>query len=78
MHAKNEAIAKKAKANKPKTKESKKTLLEGLAENRLAERSFQARKRQGTSAQEAKKFKPINPEKPASPYELPDDLDDWD
>ncbi len=78
MHARNEAIAKQAKKEKPKTKESKKAQLEGLAENRLAERSFQARKGQGASAQEAKKFKPIKPVKPANPYELPDDMDDLD
>ncbi len=78
MYAKNEAIAKKAKESKPKTKESKKSQLEGLADNRFAERAFQARKSQGASTQEAKKIKPIKPMDPVSPYELPDDMDDWD
>lgn len=73
MHRANEAIARAAKKAKPKTKESLKSQLEGLAENRSAERGYQARKSQGAQAPQAKRIKP---KEPANPYELPDDLED--
>ena len=80
MHRKNEAIAKAAKKAKPQTKESLKSQLEGMADNRNAERSYQARKSLGAPEPEAKKLKTIKTTHPETThsYGLPDDLDELD
>lgn len=77
MLSRNEAIAKKAKAAKPKVKPDRKAQLEALAGNRREERGRQARLESQKGGQAVSKRVVVRPE-PVNPYELPDDLEELD